>query len=754
MQRTKKWYRIIRGSRLFHEIFLILIALMVVLTLIVAMFLSGVLTKNYSENLHRAQLSRLNQLSDSINLTFSLLEKSISQFLWSNEVIAVSVNPTRVDGSRDKKILNLLRNEKGGNELVENAYLYIAYDETLYGSNNNIVAAGNSEISSVLERYLSMDLSKREVSSSDTRWSVVYIEDRLYIFVDLYLNRRYSTAIYQINLKNFRYLIEKNGDQDKQIEIFDDQNQKVFSALYPYQCDSAELDKDMLFLQSAEAERNTSQKYYLVQDPELGWSYVGTISTKSDLVTMKDVIPVLLPLMFGILAASVLCTLYLSTKIYRPVGDLVFSIEEIQKQAETSGTVSPPQKSERDYLQALFHQALSDYGQIRDLAEQYSNSLLEHTLQGAICGKNIESADLAIMEEITGWPAMGTERYQLVIGKISGPENNLYIVNVCSWVKQVPSAQCRAIPMYWEKDQIIIVIWASADVPEEEMREYVQEIQDSVNQHIKELPCEILWGSGRIYNQINDLHTSYQEAREQLSYRQYFGEEGAAMSADQNGSKEERIQINERVRQLWAEGLDRDRQACEELLHSLLKEVYDNDNDIDWKRAAYKSILDTMNEKLISMHVRKEEIRGIRDDLEDLDSNTDFESLYACAEHTSEKALRLLYFYGRKAKYTYVDEAKAYIATHYFENSLTQNDVSEHIGITASYLSEQFRKVTGQPFLAYLNLYRVDKAKQLLATTSIPIQKVGYLCGFNSSQSFIRVFKKYTSITPGQYRSK
>ena len=55
-------------------------------------------------------------------------------------------------------------------------------------------------------------------------------------------------------------------------------------------------------------------------------------------------------------------------------------------------------------------------------------------------------------------------------------------------------------------------------------------------------------------------------------------------------------------------------------------------------------------------------------------------------------------------------------------------------------------------FNSYLNSYRVKQAKQFLEETSQNIAEIGYKCGFNSAQSFSRVFKKYTGYTPGQYR--
>ena len=58
----------------------------------------------------------------------------------------------------------------------------------------------------------------------------------------------------------------------------------------------------------------------------------------------------------------------------------------------------------------------------------------------------------------------------------------------------------------------------------------------------------------------------------------------------------------------------------------------------------------------------------------------------------------------------------------------------------------------GEGFLDYLNDYRVKKAKDLLECTDTLVKEVGFKVGFSSAQSFNRVFKRYTGMTPGQYQ--
>ena len=83
---------------------------------------------------------------------------------------------------------------------------------------------------------------------------------------------------------------------------------------------------------------------------------------------------------------------------------------------------------------------------------------------------------------------------------------------------------------------------------------------------------------------------------------------------------------------------------------------------------------------------------------------------------------------------------------------LSLDMVSASLGISSAYLSTLFTRFLAIGFVEYLNRYRIDQAKQLLEMTKIPIAEIGLKTGFNSTQNFGRVFKKYEGKAPSQYR--
>lgn len=79
---------------------------------------------------------------------------------------------------------------------------------------------------------------------------------------------------------------------------------------------------------------------------------------------------------------------------------------------------------------------------------------------------------------------------------------------------------------------------------------------------------------------------------------------------------------------------------------------------------------------------------------------------------------------------------------------------AEALNVNASYLSSLFKKETGVTLTDYVNRKRIEHAVYLLASTDIPISAVGQRCGIQDDNYFTKIFKKYTSITPKQYRQQ
>ncbi|MBQ6596059.1 MAG: helix-turn-helix transcriptional regulator [Lentisphaeria bacterium] len=95
--------------------------------------------------------------------------------------------------------------------------------------------------------------------------------------------------------------------------------------------------------------------------------------------------------------------------------------------------------------------------------------------------------------------------------------------------------------------------------------------------------------------------------------------------------------------------------------------------------------------------------------------------------------------------------------------SLMQNDdiaavgiprLAELAGVSEAHLHALFRKHLGSTPHKYLLRLRMKKARILLAGSTQPVKEVGARCGFQSLESFYRVFRAETGLTPVQFRRR
>ena len=94
--------------------------------------------------------------------------------------------------------------------------------------------------------------------------------------------------------------------------------------------------------------------------------------------------------------------------------------------------------------------------------------------------------------------------------------------------------------------------------------------------------------------------------------------------------------------------------------------------------------------------------------------------------------------------------------TRYLQSHLAEDInlavLADEFHLSAQYISQLFKSEIGVNFHAYLTNIRMEKAKKLLLTTSLPIAEVAQQAGYGDYRAFTKVFRKSEGITPSQYR--
>jgi len=119
-----------------------------------------------------------------------------------------------------------------------------------------------------------------------------------------------------------------------------------------------------------------------------------------------------------------------------------------------------------------------------------------------------------------------------------------------------------------------------------------------------------------------------------------------------------------------------------------------------------------------------------------------YNQLYFVHNHTDKK---------HKQQQLYNDIAD-YIKWN-IQGSLKVNELAEHFGYNAKYLSSVFSKIGGLSIKQYMLQEKMNAAKSLLTDTNKSIKEISQQLGYSDSHQFMHSFKKITGLTPTVYRN-
>ena len=95
-----------------------------------------------------------------------------------------------------------------------------------------------------------------------------------------------------------------------------------------------------------------------------------------------------------------------------------------------------------------------------------------------------------------------------------------------------------------------------------------------------------------------------------------------------------------------------------------------------------------------------------------------------------------------------------YANCHYGDSSMGLESVADEFGVSSNYLSRFFKQETGCSFIQYVTMIRMDRARELLVNSNKQIKEIVAEIGYIDVANFVRKFKGYEGVTPGQYREK
>ncbi len=209
-----------------------------------------------------------------------------------------------------------------------------------------------------------------------------------------------------------------------------------------------------------------------------------------------------------------------------------------------------------------------------------------------------------------------------------------------------------------------------------------------------------------------------------------------------------------RYQELEGKMIEKFKELNETAVENLIDEIYGL-FDKSGKEEYYKEIC---IKQFVSLCLAVDEM-GLRNELSEMDSILDnvlfqIDNATEIKMWQKQKTIEFINMIkvakSSKFKKMLVD-IEQFVKNNY-QYEITLKDVASVVYISPQYLSKIFRKEKGMPFVEWLNEYRIEKAKIMLISDDIKITNVANLVGYNDYKYFSSVFKKYTGLSPRDYR--
>ncbi|MEF3307022.1 AraC family transcriptional regulator [Paenibacillus sp. GYB003] len=296
-----------------------------------------------------------------------------------------------------------------------------------------------------------------------------------------------------------------------------------------------------------------------------------------------------------------------------------------------------------------------------------------------------------------------------------------------------------------EKDRILSILFSERDASAElaEKLDYFKRVfdQDKAYYHLTIACQKRLW-------EPSEFTSAYEAACEMVRRRKLNDE---TQIVDETGPAETLVVWTAEEERCFAAHLEAGNEGqLHSLLHGLLHRL-DKSGATAWQYKQFAG--DLISKTLMALMAHKVDTQALRSDSSPFDEieRFVFASQYAAFFERLLSQAAALVREKREARDPIVDFVVGFIEEHYGDD-IYQDLIADKLNISTGYLRNYFKEKTGQNLGDYLNEYRIGKAKAMLEQTEDKIQDIAAKVGYQNANSFTRMFRRLTGLTPGEYR--
>ena len=264
---------------------------------------------------------------------------------------------------------------------------------------------------------------------------------------------------------------------------------------------------------------------------------------------------------------------------------------------------------------------------------------------------------------------------------------------------------------------------------------------------------EVLYGLGQVYDTIEGLSISYQEAVQAIDYARFFSFRVVSYRSIITEKITRSLYINESERLILSLIRSNNYQQAKNEFFDLKDNLYQE----YWPAEIKIRIFNLLSK------IKLEILKGIN--LEEKDKEEPVELKLLMKTENAKEVDEIIdefwhwIFQTFKEQLAYpslreeIQSALDYIRMNY-HNEISLEEIARQVGLSKYYFSHLFSNEIGENFSSYLSQYRLNRASQLLLENNkANISEIAYKVGFNDPNYFARAFKEKFDLSPSKYRN-
>ncbi|MCI1777737.1 AraC family transcriptional regulator [Paenibacillus lautus] len=508
----------------------------------------------------------------------------------------------------------------------------------------------------------------------------------------------------------------------------------------------------------AESEGNKVSVLYAKSEYN-GWTYVSVVSLDKVTDQTGNIALITAAACFGIILTVLITSWFGSRRMYSP----------IRKLHEFATNVQPQQTddSRKDEFEFI-RESLTSLAVSRNELDKQMKSQTVHLREFYVLKlftEQMSGADDRYASERygfpTGWGSLGVlqlELDNLQQSRFQEQDRELLLFAVSNIVSETLPEEARFSPIVLNHSQVTLLTCKeeSAEAGLAMFYETAQHIKAKVHEYLG-LECSI--GISHPFKRLSDAKRAYKESSAALKLRFILGSNIIVRYADiedQGNTTEKTVYTKLRLieDQMMLAMEERQLEQVEQLFQRYLdkllcKDGFHQEHHLLLLQLAFRSVGIAQEQGLSMQQVwnGEEELKHLfrlqtRTEIAGWFHSRLFKPVIGILEDMADK------------QFVNITRRIVDIVEQQYDQDISLDYCAAVMNFNPAYISRVFKKEMGVSFSEYISEYRMNIAKNLLATTEMKVSDIGRKVSYTNISAFIRTFRRTFGLTPGQYREQ